>query len=77
MRKDPLIERLKNMDLDGAKMNAYEITKILRSIKTPNDEIKNEIIKRLQKYKYKKQVPEKIDNYTLGLIENFIMTSEI
>ncbi len=73
-RKNPYIVRLQSADKTQAKTYAYAVSKILRNM--PQDELSEEIIKRLARYKYKKEVPNQIDTYTLGLIENFIELSQ-
>jgi len=64
-------KHLENIDINNPKQSAYELTKYGRTFAYDNGrntKTYEELIEQLQKYKYKKDVPE-FDSKTLRLIE--------
>lgn len=69
--KRKILEKLKNLDFSNSKKTAYEFTALARHfLNEENKKEYEEIVKSLEKYKYKKEVPpfskedkEKIENF--------------
>jgi uncharacterized membrane protein YhiD involved in acid resistance len=56
--KKKLLEKLKNLDFNNSKKTAYEFTELARNFVNEENKTKyKEIVKSLEKYKYKKEVP--------------------
>jgi len=69
---DPYLIKLKNLNFDNSKKTAYEFTEYAKHFL--NEENKNsyyEIVKELEKYKYK-PVVEEMDEQTIKKIKKFI-----
>lgn len=70
-----LYKKLKNVDFNNSKKFAYEVTKYGRKLVFDDRSYKifSELLKRVQKYKYKKDVP-KIDEETKKYFKLFLKT---
>ena len=67
------LEALHNIDWSDPKSAAYKITKYGRALATDEkrEEIFNNLLPLLEKYKYKKEIDIKVDNKTLREFELF------
>ena len=72
-RRKELVKELKNVDLSSPKEVAYKFTKIGKELVMDESSYKiyTELIKRLARYKYKKEVPD-IDKETMEYIKLFL-----
>lgn len=68
------IKELKNIDPNSAKEAAYTITKYGRLVvkDEKNKEVLNSLIKKLETYKYRKDVPEKLDEESMNYYKLFM-----
>jgi c-di-AMP phosphodiesterase-like protein len=70
--KKEILEKLKNLDFNDAKKTAYEFTKLaIIFVNEENKKEYEEIVKLLEKYKYKKKVPP-LSKTDIEKIKNFI-----
>jgi VanZ family protein len=70
--KKKLLEKLKNLNFSNSKKTAYEFTELARNfVNEENKEKYETIVKLLEKYKYKKEVPP-LSEKDIEKIKNFI-----
>lgn len=70
--KKKLLEKLKNLDFTNPKKTAYEFTTLARNFVNEENKSKyEEIVKSLEKYKYKKVVPP-LSQEDIQNLKNFI-----
>jgi hypothetical protein len=66
------LEKLQNLDFNDSKKTAYEFTRLAKYFLTEeNEKLYERIVKKLEKYKYKRQVPA-IDEDTKKEILEFV-----
>jgi hypothetical protein len=70
--KKRILEKLKNLDFRNSKKTAYEFTDLARNfINEENKATYEKIVKSLERYKYKKEVPP-LSKEDIEKIKNFI-----
>jgi uncharacterized membrane protein YhiD involved in acid resistance len=70
--KKRILEKLKNLDFTNSKKTAYEFTDLARNFVNEENKVKyEEIVKLLERYKYKKVVPP-LSEKDIEKIKNFI-----
>ena len=76
-KKEEVLKQLRSLDLSDSKKVAYEITKKGRFLVDSSSSLKvyEELLRRLAKYKYKKEVPP-LDSETKRYIKLFLQMGE-